>query len=873
MGLPGNIGTATCKVTFLDGAPFSPVPKQEWSYFLTADNISDMTGQSSGSPPENIVALPAPVNGYRISEKLENYDNFLADTSGTLLENAVVTTNGNTSKVDSQAQANASIATARRGTTFQNAFVWSLTTNVYQEGPTTFQQMIDGSPTGSLTEYPRWTYNYPPKPDGDHNTELITPFMTQGVKDPKKPVHWGCQLKPSIPFNMPFEVFFYHTGQVQTFAQELDTAKFNDVYGLKNNYQIDLAKKAYLLVQFGGGSQSWLVLLMQGLAPTLFRRVNGSWTIISQFDGIAPEALFTPTNNYVQLKIEPAKTGFIIYIITSTTVVPWIIQGGNNPFFSCEPGSTGVLTVYSGNVTAGFAWRPVEYETSGFFKVPANSVVQTAGDTRAPTCTAAFKGSGSAQQQTASTPAGDLVYAADSETVSDNVPNKPSHTVIQQLAGNDFSNSNRLIDISIVRVTEPPEINAAVTSKTTVNVAWQPEIQMLAGKMTVAGIDFPRARSPYLWQIRCELDINPLGSGSGGGGTSIECQVESMSMSFNATSYWELNHSGSIRILNQPNNGIDLKKFIDRSVYLKIEAGWLQGEGVQSAPIFEGMTVSASVEKTREKEVVVFKVEDYMNALEGAKFVLSPFYDGMLYHLAIRDIVKQLGLADDRLKITPDTKGLGIVNPLQEPLFRFKDGDSLKSAITKIAQIHGRTVFFDGQGNFHYDPLPGGLYGDESLGVVATLTSDPSKAKSGADVIWKMKTTGRNINDTYNAFQVKTIDKETGILINVGDNYEKGYTDPSATGYLGYRKLFIIQEPALGSVESALESLDTYRRRFYLPPRTGSFELYGRSDIKPLDVITVDDETFRVMNISYNLDKKDNNYYMNIEGEWFDHQQ
>jgi hypothetical protein len=37
-----------------------------------------------------------------------------------------------------------------------------------------------------------------------------------------------------------------------------------------------------------------------------------------------------------------------------------------------------------------------------------------------------------------------------------------------------------------------------------------------------------------------------------------------------------------------------------------------------------------------------------------------------------------------------------------------------------------------------------------------------------------------------------------------------------------------------------------------------------------MDTIYVDDELFKVMNISLQIDKEQNNFFMNVEGEWFD---
>jgi hypothetical protein len=118
--------------------------------------------------------------------------------------------------------------------------------------------------------------------------------------------------------------------------------------------------------------------------------------------------------------------------------------------------------------------------------------------------------------------------------------------------------------------------------------------------------------------------------------------------------------------------------------------------------------------------------------------------------------------------------------------------------------------------------------------------------------------------------QVTTISRDTGNIIHVGEVNDEALHNPKATGYLGYRKHLILRDPALGGIEAAINYLEAYRRKIFIPPRTGRFEMFGRAGIKPLDVIIVDGQLFRIVNITYRLAKQDFNFLMNIEGEWFD---
>jgi hypothetical protein len=282
------------------------------------------------------------------------------------------------------------------------------------------------------------------------------------------------------------------------------------------------------------------------------------------------------------------------------------------------------------------------------------------------------------------------------------------------------------------------------------------------------------------------------------------------------------------------------------------------------------------LDQQADRDVVTFKIEDYMNAMEGIKFLLSPYYDGMKATAAVMDIVRRSGFPEGRIHISEDSDpttayGLPFVNAFEEPQFRFKDGSSLKSGIVKIAQLHGRTAYFDQFGDFHYDPVPGSILNDDpNMSPVARFYSSIQSTQNGKDLIWNVKSTTRNVNDIFNAFVVSTIDRETGGIVHVGENIDAAIQDPNATGYLGYRKIAIFRDPVLGSVEAATNYLRAYSSKMFIPPRTTHFQTYGRPEIKPLDIITVDDRLFRIVNISSQIDKQSNNYFMNVEGEWFD---
>lgn len=881
---PGNIGKARVEVFMLQKSPFINIPKQEWSYFFTDENLNSMSDVS------NIGALPPPVYGYRLSEKLENYDNFLQDSTGVYLEDATATAATGVISVDDSAKARAALSQSRRpidGSQRLN-FTWQLLPESIFQGkkPTRFSDMFKASDSS-----PKWTYNLKPKPDGNKQAELLTPFMTQATKDPKIPVHWGAATATPIALNQPFEILFYHDGQTHSIAQEAPSS--TDRFGLKlPPIGIDLTKKAYVAIRFGDADQQFMLLFAQGFKPLFLGLERGVRAfILDVFEGFNGEALFTPNNTYFQCKIEPARTGFIINIASQQFSTPWIVQGPSNAPYLLRSGR---VELYSGNVTAGFAIRPVQYVPTGSFVTPETILSRITGDDRDVECTTAVKGVSVDQSRMSKDANGNpVLYAVDAEKVG----NDPVTSVIVDQAETKFEfKGNRRIDIEVIEETEDDDDPNAQPPALPEDTPAPLQKSSVSAKVTLTATDtiqpsgyvVANGRSPYIWQLRFGLDAEEPSSGSSDAGTDISCDVMSVDLSHNSTSLNEINHSGTIKVLNRPkgqnSTGTDYNGFMDRAIYFKIFAYWDDGvghdPGGEDRQIFEGMSVEATVETVAEREVVVFKVEDYMNALEGGKFVLSPYYDGMSARAAIRDIAKIAGLPDSRILADdtpipanppPDPKeyGLPFANPFQDPQFRFKDGSSYKSAMSKIATLDGKTICFDHKGRFHYDTIAGGLAGSANATAKVEFFSSPKDAPEGKNCVWNVRSFSRKVNDTYNVIQVSTVDRDTGAAIHIAEANEAAIHDPGATGYLGYRKHLMIREPALGGFEAAARYFATYREIIFKPPLTARMETYGYSGLRPLDVIKIDGQLMRVLNISSHMSAQENAFWMNIEGEWF----
>jgi hypothetical protein len=680
-------------------------------------------------------------------------------------------------------------------------------------------------------------------------------------------------MRNAIARNQPFEMLFYHDGQVHTLAEEAQSLQPRF-----QGFDVDLTKRAYFAIETGIGNSTfhYLILFVQGMSPRFYVLSNAEGGLTAQLysenSAITGEKFFNPENGFFTVKIEPVSSGLLI--TSNQFETPWAVMGSSKePLFLGE----GPLAVYSGNVQAGFALRPVQYKEEGSFVTPSQNITLLPGDSDEPKATTSIKGGGDSQQ--ARNGEGE-VHAVDCELVD----GKDVITFIEQDASVDpLPGGKRKITLKVTEIKpadDPPAFGprSGTVRKKEFNI----KVRMWSSNVSQGnGYVVKNGRSPYIWQARMQLDSQP--KSSAGSGEDISCDVIGLELNWNATSYNEMAHTGSLRLLNRPRKRkTDYRDLSGRATYLRISAWWENGvgndPGGQERQVFEGMAIGTTVETKAEKEIVTLKLEDYMSALEGGKFVNSPFYDGMKASKAVVDIVKQLGIPEGRILVggsnaaslpdDPDEFGLPFANPMEEPMFRFKDGSSYKQAVVRIATLDGKLVYFDNEGNFHYDPVPGGIAFDEDTTPVAAFVSSPRDTTDGSLVVWNSVSFSRAVNDVYNVLQVSTIDKETGVYMTVADVNEGSIFDPTAEGFLGYRKHMFIQEPALGNIAALGKYFDTYRRRIFIPPLTARFETYGRAGLKPMDTITLDGQKLRITNISLRLDSP-NDYWMSVEGEWY----
>jgi hypothetical protein len=907
--MAGNIGRARLKVLFLDKSPFGGQPRQEVAHYFSQDNIGPLK-------PAYVEALLAPINGIRNEESLQNYDNYLSDgdyyiEEATYTQSITTTSSGSssgssssgttttvtTSEVDPAAVArikqlqeglaNATPAQKAASAAEKSFFTWVVSSPIFTDAayPEKFS-----NPPANDSAAPAWSLVAMPRPGPDTKTLMLTPFMRKSPPDETKPIHWGCKMKEAIAQNQPFEIIFYYCQRDPAVVRKGPKLTPRFVFRDRNGSPMDLAlhNSVYIAVEFGisDPKHHFLMIFKSESEPMLFL-VNGKDAKLeATFKDFNSSVVFDPSNKYFTVKIEPVAGSFIIRS-NLFPAGPWVIHAPvEQPVFIGK----GNIGIYSGNVQAGFAMRPVQYQQIGFFETPETQFTMI--KQKSPNCTTALKGAGSVQQHMSYSGSGGApeVHMVDAEKVN----NSSANTFLEQYSGESGRDGgvNRKINLRTTQVANANPSSSSGEDLTQGGLAtFKTSVEMHASDVYQGnGYVVKNGRSPYIWLVRCELP--PMVGNAPQPELDISCDVMSVDLNFNATSYNELAHNGTLKVLNKVSRrqkgAVDYRSYLNRAVYVRIEAWWEIGVGHDPGPnnrnIFEGIAYGGTIDTKADNEIITFKLDDYMSALQGSKFILCPPYDGMAASLAVRDIVLQTGFPDNRILAgnTPISQanlkndlGLGIARLFTQPSYRFPDGSSFKEAILKLAKVQFRTIYFDRFGNFHYEVMPGGLFvGQNAAPKIEFWSSAIEGDLFGLNdlkrIAWNMVSLTTLVNEVYNTIQVNTVDKFIpGLRLSAGQVYKAGIFDPKATGYLGYRKHLIINDPIYGSVQGVNNAVREYSSRFFLPPLSARFEIYGYTGLQPLDIIKLDGQLLRILNISTHLSAAENQYWQTIEGEWF----
>lgn len=348
-----------------------------------------------------------------------------------------------------------------------------------------------------------------------------------------------------------------------------------------------------------------------------------------------------------------------------------------------------------------------------------------------------------------------------------------------------------------------------------------------------------------------------------------------------------------------------------------------------------GVAYGAQLARSNNYLQMSFTVKDYMSVMENQLIFNSPFFDGVQDVQAVYELGKLAGLADEGTSLTNiDRRPLGYLrkvlddgdligerlftyngeksrserydlpgtySSLAEPSVKFQNGESYENAIKRIAQLSGKTVYFDRWGVLRLE-TPAALTAafsstneDIRFTPVFDFVSTPIVRRSNipdpgegsrdefvfdptehaAHLVYNVLHYQRSVEDCANQIIVMSASNDirladgsrTGGFIIEGYTFFDQIWNPEAEGFLGYRKPFYQQEGSFGSLEGVRNAIALYAKRKF-PPVIMSFETFGVPGLKALDIITLDGNLAYITELSHDLDPETNRWWMNITAEW-----
>lgn len=381
--------------------------------------------------------------------------------------------------------------------------------------------------------------------------------------------------------------------------------------------------------------------------------------------------------------------------------------------------------------------------------------------------------------------------------------------------------------------------------------------------------------------------------------------VLSYSDSWSANEFYSVDHSGSISFyLNEsadlnPNVTNYLESLMNKNFYIEIWAGY---RGCNTCgtyglfKLFTGICQGGELSYEYNKRIMNCKIVDYSTVLKAVKFFNSPWYDGLKDINAIFDIMSFAGFRylnkyDPGKIIFELTKSAISGNSntffhhfdgrpftfqvyalpsgysrLEQPAFKFNDGDNLYDAIMNITRRAAKCFFFDQFGIAHFENLQDVIeqdyLGKTYLNPLFQFTTNPYVY--GGQLVHNKVDLSFGVDLVTNHIKIMSTTPDMHLIIHDRLNYAS-LEDPTVNGFLGYMKTLYQQQGIFGSAE-AVSSAATKYTVTWKPKIHMKFETYGMP-LRANDIVSLDGEILRVMNVNHRLSGQENIWWMEVECE------
>lgn len=345
----------------------------------------------------------------------------------------------------------------------------------------------------------------------------------------------------------------------------------------------------------------------------------------------------------------------------------------------------------------------------------------------------------------------------------------------------------------------------------------------------------------------------PVPQSGSGSEIDITNDIISLTESVSAPDFFHITKNVTITLYNE-----DGKYDYLRHRSYGVEVGWA-GLG----KTFTGITISAQSSESAGREIMTVECEDYMYILKSQPIINSPFYDGMVAFYAVKDLAERAGVLNVQNEWFTDVAYfLPAGYAFTKPAMRFPGTQKLFECIQNIVKRFEGFIYFSPDGDLIVKKLPGGLFSEREDGetIVADFTTDPSNTDQR--IIFDEKKIEYYVDSTVNCISVVTMERDSRKYIVYG------------TGAIGdedllfFRKTYMVDQPALGSLEVARAWAERLSQRMFSTNRKASFKSVPEKLILPLDFITFCGKEFRVMGINRNFEADSNSCVEEYNVEW-----
>ena len=475
---------------------------------------------------------------------------------------------------------------------------------------------------------------------------------------------------------------------------------------------------------------------------------------------------------------------------------------------------------------------------------------------------------------------------------------------------NNGNNANSLFAKNVLSNVATTSASTKITMKAG-NVFYTYNAEVLGQNLSFAFFAGP-TMSPVLYYLR---RFSPLKDFDRGSFKSIDVTniVTNLSISWEAEDIHAISQNGSItfniyRPKDTEENSTITQEIIDsigKNRYVRIRAKLSNPElnkttfpdsDSVSYTLFTGIMMNAQLDEQPGSRLITFELKDFWTILKSNIILNSPYFDGALDTTVIDYMLSHTGIdTSDRSKVllTESRDVLPISFSFDDPIAKYEDKRPIDEIIKDLAKKYHKVAFFDEFGRFRYVPVQPFII-DVGASNESVFTSKHQFYSSHLNKNRNVKTIGktfldseaddvpaennqiayldRNVSwkqdDIINVIQILSVDARSKGLILVSDTNIDSLVDEDSYGFLGYKKPFIQQEPSFGSPER-VQSVVRYYSRMYQPIYSVKWKTFGGlSNLKPLDLVSIDRMFVVIQNIEQSFDPSENKWETSYEGQW-----